>query len=190
MALVTYSNVGTIKRAKPVLQILRGNQTGESSMLSAAYPVAADVSILSGMVVTPSWNNDHYEWVLGASDKGAYFATVDGNDYDVIAAGKLVGLSSTGTYELASGYFKDTETYEVGTLLTAGTDGLLKPAVAEDVVIGRVTRDLPSAAAVTTGIENYAGNTAAAEGYAVDSGAEDPVVLVFETVAPYNKPAA
>ena len=183
---MSYTNKGTIKRDKPVLQILRGNAAGESSMLSASHPVLKTADVRSGMVIHPVWNSTLgvYNWVLGMGTNGeAYFATADKDSYDVQSSGKLTGLSSSGGYELATGYYDDTKTYMVGSLLTATAAGLVTLAASDDLVIGRVSRQLPATDPTTTGIPNAGNSSGHADGKFVDSGVTDNDVLVFETVA-------
>jgi len=193
-----YTNKGTIKRDKPVLQILRGNAAGESSMLSASHPVADTVEVLSGMVIHPIWNLavGTYEWLLGMGDNGeAYFATADYNGYDVQSSGKLTGLSSSGGYELATGYYDSTVTYKIGDLLTATSAGLVTNVIDTNnpYIIGRVSRQLPAMDPTTAGIPGSAippvtdpVTPVTADGKFVDSGVKDNNVLVFETIA-YGK---
>ena len=182
-----YTNKGTIKRDKPVLQILRGNAAGESSMLSASHPVAGAAEVLSGMVIHPAWNSTTgiYEWLLGmgTTNGDAYFATADCDSYDVQSSGKLTGLSSSGGYELATGYYDSGKTYKVGDLLTATTAGLVTLAESNDLVIGRVSRQLPAEDPTTTGIPGVGNDQGHADGKFVDSGVKENDVLVFETIA-------
>jgi hypothetical protein len=183
-----YPNQGNIKRAKPRLQILRGNAAGESSMASAAYPVTAGVTIRSGMVIYPNWvaGNSRYEWALGLSAGGiGYFATADSADQDVISAGKLVGLSCAGQYELTTGYFA-AGTYNLGAFVSANGSGeLVEVALngggAAAPIIGRISRIFPSAPSATTGVP--AASNAGGAGYSVDSGATSTLVLAIETMS-------
>ena len=185
---MAYPNLGNIKRAKPRMQILRGNDAGESSMESAAHPVKSDVTIKSGMVISPAWQagESRYEWVLGLTGGVGYFATADSEDQDVISAGKLVGLSCTGKYEITTGYYNDADTYNLHAYLTGNASGeveevTLGGTAGSGPVIGRISRVFPAAPAETTGVPKAA--TQGGAGYSVDSGATDATVVCFETIS-------
>lgn len=135
---------GTVKRTKPVLMVNNGYDpmSPQSAHRQLRLPVAADdVSVIkSGMVIAPVWNSsiDSYEWKAGIpsgySPEQVAFANADGDDYDVVAAGGLPGLLSSGMFDLTTGYFADNvgfidgsaagtdQTYNSGVYLTPCTD--------------------------------------------------------------------
>ena len=104
--------IGTYKRVKPRVRVLRGFNPQEPFTLSQGAPVAADVTIKSGQVISLDWNAaaSQYEWVLGvpSANVGAtpYIALNDSADYDVVEADKLPGLSCAGQFEIATPFYK------------------------------------------------------------------------------------
>lgn len=122
-------------RNAPRINVLRGYYGNENFALSGVAPV--DSSVTSGpfsgqvMFINASGN-----WVLASSavtPKGQcpYLAMADATDSDVVSAGKLLGLSCAGQYDVQTPYFDITQTYARGTALTySATSGLLTPATA------------------------------------------------------------
>jgi len=186
---MSYTNQGTIKRAKPRMQVLRGNAYGDSQQESAAYPVGSGVTILSGMVISPLWvaGNSRYEWQKGPTATGvAYFATADSTDPDVMSSGNLVGLSCAGKFEIATAYYKSTSTFTLGGYVKGNSDGEIEDVTASGSggstpIIGRVSRVLPATSPVTTGVAPN--SSAAGAGVFVDSGSTATTMVVIETMS-------
>jgi hypothetical protein len=111
------------QRAKPRIEVPRGYiGVNTANALTAAYPVAADVTVLSGQLIQPTTAG---EWVLGgdpSTDFTAvpqfYFAINDSADADVVDADKLPGLSCNGQYEIETAYFA-ANTYAPGDIVVA-----------------------------------------------------------------------
>ena len=92
---------------------LRDFDPNEPRTRTASYPVPSDVTIKSGQVIYVLWDAGaaRYEWQFGCV-AGAFphVALQDLADEDVIEADSLVGLSCSGQFELATGYFKAGDT--------------------------------------------------------------------------------
>ena len=112
---------GHLKRDFPRLEVLRGFDPNEPRTQTAAYRVKSGQTILSGMVVTPTWNaaDNVYEWTVGMESATApvYFALQDSADADVLEAGNLVGLSCAGQFELQTAFYDVDGVYNEGILL-------------------------------------------------------------------------
>lgn len=162
--------IGTIKRTKPRLRVLRGYPGNEPTALTASAPVKDGVTIKSGQTIQLTWNGtlSRYEWELGCSGtKIAYFAEKDSTDEDVLEADSLTGLSSAGKYELETAFFKAGDTYNNDVPLTFdGTTGDVKATTygSGAPIVGVVSR--------IHGPKNLAG---------VDSSATTLDVIVFNT---------
>jgi len=110
-----YDNIGLAnQRAFPRLELLKGAHPDSAVGMRRSLPVAAGLVILSGELLQPkpASNQYGYEWVKagGASpDEDAlplyYWAADDSNDPDVVSAGILPALSSTGNYEFETAFF-------------------------------------------------------------------------------------
>lgn len=124
---------GTITRTYPRVRVLRGYNPMEPQTLTRSLPVADGVTILSGQFISPKWNSSasQYEWALGL-DSGTtegFIALKDSADTDVVSAGTLPALSCVGKFEIQTPFYKDGDTYNSGTYLTAdGVTGDLKAA--------------------------------------------------------------
>ena len=93
---------GTVNRAKPRVNVMRGYTGNEPQSLSRSAPVASGVTIKSGQAIALSGG----EWVLAdETSPVVYIAYHDSEDTDVLSCGKLMGFSSLGEYELESGWF-------------------------------------------------------------------------------------
>ena len=137
---------GTVKRQYPRVEVLRGYNPNEPFTLSAAYPVADGVDILSGQVVSRHWNSAKgiYEWVKGwVTPEVPYIAINDwvngvgaglGSDADVMEAGKLPALSCAGQFEIQTAFWSD----GAGAVqdATAGANFVAGAAVQPDGVTG------------------------------------------------------
>lgn len=182
--------IGTYKRVKPRVRVLRGFNPQEPFTLSQGAPVASGVSIKSGQVISLDWNSsaNQYEWVLGVATLGAtpYIALNDSIDYDVVEAGKLPGLSCAGQFEIATPYFKAADaagfvndapvTYDGETgdikLWVAPVEG-----VAGAPIIGFVTRHNGPVTLSSVG----SGSPATGGNNGVDSSALSPIQVVTFT---------
>lgn len=124
---------GTIKSVKPRIEVLRGFNPQEPHTRTHSLPVADGEIIRSGMAVIPVYNavEDRHEWQLPTSAElsaqtQVYFAYNHSADEDVIEAGTLPALSSTGQFEIETGYFIESDdgvagtydAFEVGSRLT------------------------------------------------------------------------
>ena len=155
---------GHLKRDYPIMEILRGWNPNEPFTRTAAYPVASGVTIYSGMLIYPAWNNtnNRLEWsiadkdVAGIHNLPIYIAQDDSSKEDVIEAGNLVGLSCAGQFEVQTCWFTTGQAYNEGVYLTIGDDGKVTPVTLADqngatagtttavpsnvVIVGQVTR--------------------------------------------------
>lgn len=144
-----YLPYGTIKRAKPKLNVLRGFKPNEPDSYAVGAPVASGVTVLSGQIVYLDWisADSQYVWKVGCAPGATpHIALQDSVDPDVVAAGSLVGLSCAGQFEVQTGYYTATgATYNIDTLLTYDTQnmGNVVPttAAAGTLVLGIVTRN-------------------------------------------------
>jgi hypothetical protein len=159
-------NLGTIKRQKPRLIVLRGYDPNRPNGLTTTAPVAsyqangaavtalpAGQSIMSGQIVSlykGAETNNEYAFVLGLIDGAVpHIALKDQLDEDVEQSGKFVAYSVAGDYEFETPYFT-AGTYTPGVVLTAdaANPGNVVPATltagivdAGQVVLGTVTRN-------------------------------------------------
>jgi len=184
--------IGTYKRVKPRVRVLRGFNPQEPFTLSQGAPVASGVTILSGQVISLAWNAaaSQYEWVLGvpAAAVGAtpYISLNDSIDYDVVEAGKLPGLSSAGQFEIQTPHFKsaDANGFVVDAPVTYdGETGNIKlwvapvEGVAGAPIIGFVTRHNGPVTLSSVG----SGSPATGGNNGVDSSALSPIQVVTFT---------
>lgn len=144
----------------PKGQVLRGWDPQNPTKQTTALPVEKVGSkpelIYSGQIISSTAAGKWTKGVpAGATKFALAFAQDSSHDFNVINAGTLVGLSLTDSYTFATPFFRQNtgDTYTVGTRLTwcAATDkvktdsgvagdaiGYIKPAGADDVVIGVV----------------------------------------------------
>lgn len=139
-------------RSKLRMTIIRGGVGQRPNRLSHTHPVAADQTILSGMLMTKVNEGDQSKWVKGVVQDSLpnqfFFAVDDSNDGDVRAAGNLQGLSVRGDYQLGTSQFVEPSqdyVYTEGTLLTPdGNTGLIRPVIEADkdvVVVAVCAKD-------------------------------------------------
>lgn len=199
-------------RAGLRLTIHRGGVGNRPNRLSAQAPVAADETILSGMVMTLVNNavKGRNEWIRGVTEDSLpntyYIAVDDSADGDVVASGNLQGLSVRGDYEISTSQFTDDVeesgdlyVYAVGTELTPdGDTGLVKPAAEGDVVIGVVVKDYAPPVDLAASFTDLKPDPATAQSTGTQGGvyirpretnAQSLKRLRFELVPPYIKPA-
>ena len=157
-----YGKNRRIMRAKPRIQILRGNYLTEPGKLTlTAAPVTKDGEvqdpwglILSGMAIVfddapgdPPISDasvtkgfrlaEAADAPLGGS---IYIAVHDYEDHDVQESGRLVGLDCSDHYVVQTGYFDPAETWAIDDNVTVGDGGIFKKAVAGDFIVGRINR--------------------------------------------------
>lgn len=172
---------GTVKRQYPRVEVLRGYNPNEPFTLSAAYPVADGVTILSGMVCSLQYNVDAdglTKWVKGWAAGIPYIAINDWNpdtqkDEDVFEAGKLPALSCAGQYEIQTPFWADSsnaiqtgggaEFVEDAPVGPASTSGALKVVALESgiPIMGYVTRQRGPKNLGPTGAGNNGVNSSA-----------------------------
>ena len=146
----------------PKGQVLRGWDPQNPTKQTTALPVNKDGSkpelIYSGQIISSGNTGEWTKGVpTGATKFALAFAQDSSHDFNVINAGRLVGLSLTDSYTFATPFFRrnDGDAYTVGTRLTWCTAadkitgdgtvngngeaaGYIKPAGENDVVIGVV----------------------------------------------------
>jgi len=204
-------NIGTEQlRNRLRLTVHRGGVGQRPNRLSATHAVAADETILSGMLMTLIRNTvtGRLEWIKGVSGSSLpnqfFFALDDSTDGDVKAAGNLQGLSVHGDYELSTAQYKTGVTYNQGTLLTPeAATGLVRPVVlagqTQDVgvpVVGVVVKDYAPPVNLAPGF--VAGSLLPEEGGAITPGVQGGTFVLgratnatnlerirFETVQPW-----
>ena len=100
-----------LQRQRPKIEVPRGYiGVDTANALTAAYPAAPGVNILSGQLIEATQDN---LWILGGGPVNTdfvgsgqfYYAINDLQDADVREAGKLPGLSSNGQYEIETAFF-------------------------------------------------------------------------------------
>jgi hypothetical protein len=112
--------------------------------LTQSLPVKSGQTILSGQLISSSWDSsvNQHVWSLGLTAAATpHIALQDGADQDVSEAGKLTGLSCAGQFEIQTAYYNGSN-IAVGDLLTASaTAGDLTPSSATgQIILGHVTR--------------------------------------------------
>jgi len=148
--------IGTQKRTKPRLAVLRGWDINNPSNIAPRAVSAEDQgTILSGHVISKDGND---KWILGAPGAGkestVCLAIQDDVDFDVVGSGVVTGISVLGKYEVQTAFF-DSGDYTPGTPVTysAGTAGNIAQAAAGDTVIGYVTGGKVNIAATNSNVE-------------------------------------
>ncbi len=106
------------------LEPMRGNRS---------LPIKSSVTITSGQVIVPEWNGTTLQWEWNIADYSnsahktqvAHFAMQDSTFKDVVAAGKLTGVASTGQFEIQTGFYvaSDVANFTGGTPVTCGSSG-------------------------------------------------------------------
>lgn len=194
---------GTVKRQYPRVEVLRGYNPNEPFQLSQAYPVADDVTILSGQVMSLSYNPDSdglTKWILGWNSTGIpYIAINDWNpttqkDEDVFEAGKLPGLSSAGQFEIQTPFWSDgsgglqtgggAAFVENAALQPDGVTGYLKVGTtAGTPIVGYVTRQRGP---LSLGNKVISGITYANSGVNSSAVVANSLVVTFQTAYDAN----
>lgn len=172
--------LGTVKRTKPRVNVLRGLDLQNPVVRTAAARVADGVTLLSGQVCSKQWNNTDsvYEWVKGGlAGAVPHIAYQDSADVDVVEAAALTGLDCSGQFRIQTAYFKAEETYNDGVYLTYdGTTGDVKPTTLEsgEPILGRCSAGLRG--------PKDLGPNADTGAPGVDSSATDLEVVIFDTM--------
>lgn len=134
-------NIGIKTRGTKMLQIVKGSDLVSGIKQTSVYKVAAGTpKIFSGEPIyvqssdnTGGWP-DPEEWVKTSPGAGStvYFAFTDSDSFDVIASGKLMGISTLDTFELQTPFFDHSATFKPGDKLTVkagiiceGPDGFI-----------------------------------------------------------------
>lgn len=135
-------NIGIKTRGTKMLQIVKGSDLVSGIKQTSVYKVAATTpKIFSGEPIyvqssdnTGGWPDPEYEWVKTSPGAGStvYFAFTDSDSFDVIASGKLMGISTLDTFELQTPFFDHSATFKPGDKLTVkagiiceGPDGFI-----------------------------------------------------------------
>lgn len=135
-------NIGIKTRGTKMLQIVKGSDLVSGIKQTSVYKVAASTpKIFSGEPIyvqssdnSGGWPNPEYEWVKTSPGKGStvYFAFTDSDSFDVIASGKLMGISTLDTFELQTPFFDHSVVFDPGDKLTVksgiiceGPDGFI-----------------------------------------------------------------
>lgn len=126
-------NAGHYQRSKPYLRVLRGYDPNEPQTRTRSAPIKDGITILSGQVIALEWDADAAIYVWNVADRATaehllqtpHFALQDSTDKDVVAAGLLTGLSSSGQFELQTGFYSTagSPALSEGTPVTYGTSG-------------------------------------------------------------------
>ena len=143
-------NVGTNRRAKAQLVVLRGWDPNGTTKRETVAPLASGVKIKSGQVCYLSWNSTLgiEEFKLGCVGLATpHIAKYDWDDSMIASSGLFSALSCADAYELQTPYYA-TGTYLYNTFLTFdGTTGDVKPTVADvatdiaTTVLGQVSKN-------------------------------------------------
>jgi hypothetical protein len=154
--------IGTYKRSKPRLAVLRGWDINNPSNIAPRAASAEDQgTILSGHLIS---KNGDGEWIKGVNSTQPAtiaFAVQDDVDFDVVGSGVITGLSVLGKYEIQTPFFKSDDTYTVGLPLTYdGTTGNIKITTLESgaPIIGYVSGGKVDVAATNSNVEQSAGH--------------------------------
>jgi len=129
-------------RAKRKIQVLRGFSPTEPTKLSfLAEPDNDPTLIQEGMaLVLDAGKFRATEAGDATAATRVFIALQDGNAHDVIAAGKLVGLDCSDTYEVETGYYDPAGVYTPGVLLTVAANGLFTVADgASELIVGVIS---------------------------------------------------
>jgi len=111
---------GIYQRTSPRVQVLSGYWANEPYARRTSAPVTANVTILSGQLISLSAG----AWVLGcAAGLEPHIALQDSVDTDVASSGQLIGLSCAGQFEIQTGYYDSTQVYVNSSPLKAATGG-------------------------------------------------------------------
>lgn len=168
--------IGTQKRSKPRLAVLRGWDINNPSNIAPRAVSAEDQgTILSGHVIS---KNGDGEWIKGvdATEPATIaFAIQDDVDFDVVGSGVITGLSVLGKYEIQTPFFKSDDTYTPGLPVTYdGTTGNIKITTLESgaPILGYVSAGKVNVAPANSSID-----------YTVVS--EEPVAYVVQFVTNY-----
>lgn len=154
-------NIGIKTRGTKMLQIVKGSDLVSGIKQTAVYKVAADApKIFSGEPIyvksktnSGGWPDPEYEWVKTSPGEGStvYFAFTDSDSFDVIAAGKLMGISTLDTFELQTPFFDHSETFAPGDKLTVKTGVICEGPDGFIVVSGTSAPQTPAGYTIVSG---------------------------------------
>lgn len=98
---------GFYQRAKPYLEVLRGDTPNDPFSLTSSAPVKSGVTLKSGQVCSKELVSGEWQWALGwVAGTVPHLARQDSDSPDVLEAGYLTGLSTQGKFRLRTGYYK------------------------------------------------------------------------------------
>jgi hypothetical protein len=132
-------------RVKPRVTVLRGFDPNAPMTLTQSLPVKSGQTILSGQLVSSSWDStvNQHVWSLGLTANATpHIALQDGADQDVSEAGKLTGLSCAGQFEIQTAYYVGGATAAVGALVVAAsvTGSIATQSATGQIILGMITR--------------------------------------------------
>jgi hypothetical protein len=132
-------------RVKPRVTVLRGFDPNAPMTLTQSLPVKSGQTILSGQLVSSSWDSsvNQHVWSLGLTANATpHIALQDGADQDVSEAGKLTGLSCAGQFEIQTAYYTGSATGAVGALIVASsvTGSIAPTTTGGQIILGMITR--------------------------------------------------
>lgn len=120
-------NIGTLKRDKAQLVVLRGWDPNGTTKRETVAPRAAGEEIMSGMVCSLVWNSTlgRSEFVKGATGLTTpHIAKYDWNDSMITGSGLFSALSCADAYELQTPYYAASASWAFNSFLTAhASDG-------------------------------------------------------------------
>lgn len=197
-------------RVKPRVTVLRGFDPNAPMTLTQSLPVKSGQTILSGQLVSSSWDSsvNQHVWSLGPGTNATpHIALQDGADQDVSEAGKLTGLSCAGQFEIQTAYYTGSNIAVGALVVPSSTTGSIAPTSATgQLILGMVTR-APSGEGMTpnpvspwgTGAQyapitispSYTGGTGSATGpgavfYPGIDSSSTPPALVITFATAYN----
>ena len=121
-------NVGTLRRDKAQLVVLRGWDPNGTTKRETVAPLAAGAEIMSGMVCSLVWNSTlgRSEFVKGATGLTTpHIAKYDWTDTMITSSGLFSALSCADAYELQTPYYVTSSSLAFNSFLkvSAGTPG-------------------------------------------------------------------
>lgn len=156
-------------RVKPRVTVLRGFDPNAPMTLTQSLPVKSGQTILSGQLVSSSWDStvNQHVWSLGLTANATpHIALQDGADQDVSEAGKLTGLSCAGQFEIQTAYYTGSNIAVGALVVPSSTTGSIEPTSATgQIILGMVTR-APSGDGMTPSITRNSSGSIVGSQYA------------------------